>query len=500
MRVGIFGLIQESNTFLEGTTTIDHFRQSQLLTGDQIRESFAESHHEIAGFFEELDRSGLTAVPVFFARALPYGTITEATYAALVEMLERELSQCGELDGVLVACHGANAAESTRDADGDWLARIRAHFGEKIPIISTLDPHANLSEQMVAVTNALVAYRTNPHLDQRQRGVEAASLLRRTLAGEIRPTVAACFPPLLINIEKQATSEEPCSDHFAFADRQLERPGVLSNSILLGFPYADVPEMGSAVVAVTDNDPELAEELAAELGAELWRDRSRFIAELTDVASAIDSAVSLEGPVCLLDMGDNVGGGSPADSTILAHVLHERQVAASLVSLYDPEVVSRAEAEGVGSRLRCAVGGKSDSMHGAPLEAEFSVISLHDGKFTESEPRHGGVTEFDQGRTAVLETDGGLTLVVTSERMVPFSLGQLTSCELDPSKFHILVAKGVNAPIAAYEPVCKHFIRVDTPGVTSADMTRFDYNHRRRPLFPFERDFAWSSVTRKVRE
>jgi microcystin degradation protein MlrC len=492
MRIGILGIIQESNTFLEGETTIEHFRQTQILTGDEIRESFQEAHHEIGGFFEEIDRSEFTAVPIFFARALPYGAITDEAYAELVEMLEQELSKCEDLDGVLVACHGANVAQSTRDVDGDWLSRIRAHFGANVPIISTLDPHANLSEQMVSATDALIVYRTNPHLDQRQRGVEAATLLRRTLRGEIRPTQAACFPPLVINIERQATSEAPCCEHFARADRQLERPGVLSNSILLGFPYADVPEMGSAVLAVTDGDPDLAAELASELAAELWRDRERFVADLMEVPVAIEGALALDGPVCLLDMGDNVGGGSPADSTILARALHERGAERSLVCLFDPETVVQAEAAGPGARLSCAVGGKSDSMHGEPLEAEFTVKGLHDGEFTESEPRHGGVTEFDQGRTAVLETDGGLTLLVTSERMVPFSLGQLTSCELDPSSYHILVAKGVNAPIAAYAPVCKHFIRVDTPGVTTADMTRFDYEHRRRPLFPFERDFEWT--------
>jgi microcystin degradation protein MlrC len=217
----------------------------------------------------------------------------------------------------------------------------------------------------------------------------------------------------------------------------------------------------------------------------LFAHRHALVANLPGVEEAVDQAMRLDGPVCLLDVGDNVGGGSPGDGTLLAHALHAHRMR-SFVCLYDPVAVERASREGAGASLDLDMGGKTDGLHGPPLRATVKVMSLHDGHFTESQPRHGGKTSYDMGKTAVVETESGLTIQLTSRRTPPFSLNQLVSCGLDPSRFQALVAKGVNAPIAAYREVCRHLIRVNTPGVTTADMTTLPFNHRRRPMFPFE--------------
>jgi len=213
------------------------------------------------------------------------------------------------------------------------------------------------------------------------------------------------------------------------------------------------------------------------------------VGRLISIDEALAQASKLEGPITLLDMGDNVGGGSPGDGTELAHALAQRpELMPAFVCLYDPLSVVSALAIGPGGRIQMRVGGKTDTRHGKQLEGEFVVKGIFDGKFSESQPRHGGFANFDQGTTAVLETKAGLTVMATSRRMVPFSIAQLTSCGLDPARFRILVAKGVHAPVAAYAPVSKHLIRVDTPGVTTADLARLSYGNRRRPMFPFERD------------
>ncbi|MDP6446332.1 MAG: MlrC C-terminal domain-containing protein, partial [Pirellulaceae bacterium] len=203
---------------------------------------------------------------------------------------------------------------------------------------------------------------------------------------------------------------------------------------------------------------------------------------------AVDSAYSQEGPVCLLDMGDNVGGGSPADSTFLAAELSRRAQGPAFVCLFDPESQREARRAGVGARLQLTMGGKTDELHGAPLVEQVEVVGLFDGKFVETEPRHGGFTQCDQGPTAVVRDDRGLTVMLSSQRMPPFSIKQLTTFDVDPAAFQVLVAKGVNAPVAAYAPVCKQLIRVNTPGCTTADMTTLPFERRRRPLFPFERE------------
>lgn len=492
-RVGVIGLLHESNTFLSQPTTLEAFESQTLLAGEPIRERFAQAHHEIGGFFRGLaEEPSIEAVPIFVARTLPSGPIDAPTWSALLRRMFEQLDKARPLDGILVAPHGATVSLSHPDADGHWLTALRNKVGPDVPIIGTIDPHANLSAKMVNACDALTAYRSNPHLDQSERGLEAARLMIRTVKGEIRPVVRAVFPPLAVNIERQLTDEPQWRPVYGLADEQLSRPGVLTNSIVLGFPYADVEEMGSAAIAVTDGDADLAQQLANELGRTLWERREDFVGRMIDVEEALDRSLELTERVCLLDMGDNVGGGSAADGTFLAHALHRRKISDAFVCLYDPEAVRRCQEAGAGATVHLSVGGKTDQQHGPPLEADFHVRSLPDGKFRESQVRHGGFTEFDQGPTAVVETAHGLTVMLTSLRMVPFSLHQLIGCGLDPARFHILVAKGVNAPVAAYREVCPHFIRVNTAGSTCADMKSLTFHRRRKPMFPFETDLEWS--------
>ncbi len=494
MRIGIVALLHESNTFSVQPTTLESFRQNLLLTGTAIREALADAHHEVGGFFALLQAADVEAVPLFAARALPSGTIRADSFYELVGQLLESVEQNMPLDGILVAPHGATVSERYPDADGHWLSELRALVGPEMPMMGTLDAHANLSRQMVDSCNALVAYRTNPHLDQRQRGMEAADLIVRTLRQEISPVMSAVSPPLAISIERQCTEEPPLDGLYRAADEQLQVDGMLSNSILLGFPYADVKEMGASVIAVANGDSALADQLSAELALAMWEMREQFRSEFVSVDAALDEVDNdPERRFCLLDMGDNVGGGSAADGTELLTAIHSRRSGPAFGCLYDPQAVKLCQQAGVGASVHLRAGGKTDSLHGDPIEVDVTVRSLHDGKFSEPEPRHGGITEFDQGRTAVCETEHGLTLMLTSQRMVPFSLQQLYASDVDPEKFRILIAKGVNAPLAAYRTVCDDFIRVNTIGSTCADLSRVTYRHRRRPMFPMEPNASYPS-------
>jgi microcystin degradation protein MlrC len=487
MRIGIVALLQESNTFVSGKTQLKHFERELLLTGDAIHDAFIDAEHEVGGFFAGLkNESDFEAVPIFAARALPYGTIEATTFDELVQRLLDGVGNAGPLDGILAAPHGATAAENHPDADGSWLTRLRDQVGDDIPIIATLDPHGNLSPAMVAATDALVAYSTNPHLDQRNTGLRAAELMKRTLRGEIRPTQAAAFPPLQINIQTQNTGTAPMSKFYREVATIPNASPVVSHSIMLGFPYADVSEMGSSTIVVTDNDLTLAQELADRMAGKMWEKREQFDPEFTDVARAVATARENEGTSVLLDMGDNIGGGSPGDSTFLLHEL-ERTETRSLVIIDDPASVALAESTGIDGHAEFSIGGNDDTRHGAPLEVTATVKSLHDGRFSESQARHGGITNFDQGRTAIIETDRGVTIMLTSQRTPPFSLAQLTTFGITPSHYRAIVAKGVIAPIAAYAEVADHFIHVNTPGVTCADMRQLDFKNRRKPMFPFEK-------------
>jgi microcystin degradation protein MlrC len=504
MRVGIIALQHESNTFAARPTTVADFQRDHVATGEAVRTFMRDAHHEVGGFLQGLEEESLEAVPLFSARALPGGPVEAQAFARLLETMFSALRSAGRLDGLLVAPHGAMVSEDQPDADGYWLALLRAEVGPELPIVCTLDPHANLTHAMIQACHATIAYRTNPHVDQRDRGREAARLMGAHLRGEVKLQQDASFPPLAINIERQRTGESHCHALYERADAIAGRPGILSVSIVLGFPYADVAEMGSSVIAVADARVADAHAAAGDLGKELWDRRRQFLGVLIDIETALDKIQqdageprgynSQDRPVLLLDMGDNVGGGGPGDSTVIAHALHRRRIGKGLVTLRDPESVSMCERAGRSEKLTLRMGGKSNTRHGPPLEANVVVHALIDGQFHERQIRHGGWADFDMGRTAIVQTDRGLTLMLTSERLFPVSAAQWTEFGIDPAKYEVIVAKGVHAPVAAYESICTRIMRVNTPGITTADMESLPYQHRRRPLFPFERDCEWTSV------
>ncbi|MDF1815953.1 MAG: M81 family metallopeptidase [Verrucomicrobiales bacterium] len=485
MRVGIMALLHESNSFVSSPTTLRKFEEDILATGETVRERLGNSRHEVGGFFAHLDSTGIEAVPVFAARAYPAGVIEAETFDTLVNRALNALSDAGPLDGIVAAPHGATVAENYPDADGYWLSRVREMVGDDTPVIATIDPHANLSQQMVAATDALIAYGTNPHIDQEETGEKAAQLLVQTLEGNVKPTQAAAFPDMAITIQSQETSKMPLAGLYRDAEEICSSEAVLSQSIILGFPYSDVQEMGASTLVVANDNPQLAAGLAEEIATRMWQLREDFEPRFTGVEEALDQ-INLAERTLLLDMGDNVGGGSPADGTHICAALERRSLAPAFVCLCDPESVKIAEVTGVGRTVRLCLGGKTDQSHGDPLVVDCKILSFHEGRFTEPQVRHGGIGEFHQGRTAVVRTAGGVTVMLTSRRVPPFSLEQLTSCGLAPEDFAIITAKGVIAPLAAYGPVCDRVIHVNTPGSTCADMKNLPFRHRRTPLFPFE--------------
>lgn len=491
-RVGVLGFLHESNTFLPVPTTYEDFASTSMTRGAAMLERWKGGRHELSGMFAGLEEMGLTAVPCMATLAVPSGALTENAYERLVAELLDSVRQNLPVDALLVALHGATVSVPYPDADGEFLRRLRAIVGPEMPIVLTLDLHANISAAMAHHSTALVTYRSNPHLDQEKRGREAACLLARTMRGEVRPVQALEGPPFFVQISKQYTAVEPARSLYAAVQEVMAWPGILSASTAMGFYYADVPEMGTTFVAVADGDLALARRAARWMAERAWAQRHQFTGDLPDPAAAVRYAGSkAKKPVVLMDVGDNVGGGGPGDSTILLAELLRQKAANGLVILYDPESVERCVAAGVGAEVDLWVGGKTDREHVQPIAVHGRVRTLADGVYVETEVRHGGWGRYDQGITAVVETLDRHTVVLTSRRMAPMSLEQVISLGIRPERKDILIVKGVVAPRAAYEPIAGEVVLVDTPGVTSDDPRRFTYERRRRPLFPLEPDAVY---------
>ncbi len=485
-RIAIGSIMHESNSFNSEPTGLADFLFREGPDAAATLRNWASGNSEVAGFIEEGGRLGLDLIPTIYASATPNGAVTPDAFEILTARLIQALRELQDLDGILLALHGAMYTEEFPQADEEIVHRVRAAMGTDLPLVVTHDFHANISPAIVELTDVLLTYQQNPHLDTKQRGARAVSILSRMLAGEVRPRQALVKPPLLWNIVHQGTSQEPLKSITAASMELEQRPGILAASVAGGFQYNDVPYIGPSVIVVVDGDQALATHEAQRLSDSMWEKRGETRLNLPDAASAVAAAIRSDRfPVALFDVGDNVGGGSAADETTLLEELLRQQATGWVVVLNDPAAVAAAKSIGIGGAWDMPVGGRCASSVSGPVAVKGTVRSLHQGNFIEPAVRHGGHRYWNMGHCAVIEEahstrDDLNLLLLTSERSCPFSLHQLTVCGIYPERQKILTVKGTVAPRAAYETVAAKIQLVDTPGATSANPERFVF-HRARP-------------------
>jgi microcystin degradation protein MlrC len=489
----MLGFLHETNTFSPVPADYAAFADGGILRGDEIAREHRNARSSLTGFLEASERFGFELVPLLFATTGPIGTITKDAFDRIVGEIVQLLRANGPWDGVLMANHGAGVSEEFPDVDGEVAARVRATVGPDVPIGQALDLHGNITQNCIENVTATTFYRTNPHLDARERALECAEIVVRTVRGEVHPVQALETPPLVINILKQFTGEEPMASLMRDCEELIRRPGILSASVIHGYPYADVPQMGASFLVVADGDRNLARESARWLARRAWDRRAEFQGDAPSPTEALRIALAEpRGPVVLMDVGDNIGGGSSADSTVLLAEARRLGARRYLQTLFDPEAVQACVMAGVGTTLTLRVGAKTDRYHGSPVEITGRVRLISDGKWEETRPTHGGWRFYDGGTTAVFETEDDYTIVLTSKRVGNTSIQQMYSLGIRPEDKQIVVAKGVQSPRPAYQPIASRVILVNTPGLTTADLSFFDYRRRRRPLYPFEQDATYS--------
>ena len=359
-----------------------------------------------------------------------------------------------------------------------------------LPIVATHDAHANVAPEEIDLATALVIYKEVPHVDQRACGKRAAWIMSRIACEGLRPAQAIVKPPLLYSIVYHNTTKRPMLPLVEELKRmEGEDARILAANAAVGYQYADVPQMGPSIVVVTSGDRRLARREAERLGNLMRGHRLEMTASIPNAAEGVRLAIDApRKPAVLVDLGDNIGGGSAGDGTTLLNELIGQDAPAFVVPLFDPDAVAEAFRTGVGGRFCLAVGGKTDNLHGDPVPITGTVKLIYDGKYMEAAARHGGMRYLDQGPTAVIELDNAVAgepsfVLVNTKRHPPFSLGQLTSAGIQPERQEILVVKAAVAFRAAYEPVSGTIIEVDTPGLTAVNPKRFSYELARADLF-----------------
>jgi microcystin degradation protein MlrC len=437
-------------------------------------------------------RAGLALVPSVAAAASPAGRVTRDIFAHVKQRMLADLERSGPFTGVLLDLHGAMVTEDTDDGEGDIIAAVRHAVGPRVPIAVTLDFHTNLSEAMVRGADLLHGYKTYPHVDMAERGVEATERLLDVIAGRIRPTAAFRKPPILPPLGSQGTARGPMRRLYDLADEMERDPRVVSVSIFAGFPHADIPDAGLGVYVATDRDPDLAERLAEEIARTAWDHRNEFVHQGLPVKDAVARGLAADGrPIVLADMADNTGGGAAGDGTeVLRELLRVGARSAVVACLWDPAAVETCARAGVGSRVTLAVGGKVDDRHGAPLEVTGTVRTLSDGRFVHKGPMMRGLPG-RLGPTAVLDIDG-VKVILISLRWQTLDPEMLRFVGIEPTEEKIVVVKSTIHYRAAFEPIAREIVEVDAPGLSSSNLARFAFKRIRRPIFPLDPEATYT--------
>ena len=481
MRLIAGGIAHETHTFSSEPTTVDSFAVAR---GDELL-AFAGTNHSVGGVVDACREAGIDLAPAMYAGGTSTGIPDRETFETLLGELCQRIASALPADGIVLTLHGAMVAEDFPDAEAEIVHRVRELAGPETPIAVTLDLHANIGQAMVDAADVVTCYDTYPHTDAAERAREAVALLARVIRGEIRPTMALAKPPLMPVPQAMATAEGPFQTIFARAHEMEDSGAALTVTVAGGFPYADVPDAGVGFLVTTDDDPSAARRLADELAALAWSLREQLVVRNTPSAAAVAEAIACpDGPVMLVDVGDNIGGGTPGDGTVLLAELLAQDAREATIVLADPEAVHAAFAAGIGATVRLTVGGKTDRLHGEPVPVVGRVRLLGDGEWVHEGPENAGVPAA-MGRTAVLRC-GGVNLILTSTKSMPGDQQQLKSVGIDPLRQHIIVVKAAVRWRGGFAPIAKHAIYADTPGLGSVDLSRFPFRHVRRPIFPLD--------------
>jgi microcystin degradation protein MlrC len=505
-RVAAAQIAHETNAFSSVKTDFAAFVASGLHLGQEALDSAARTNTEFGGFITGAAAQGFDLVPIMAVWATPSGMVTKEAIERLTGMLSDGLRAAlaeGPLDGVLLALHGSMVTEIDDDGEGLILQRVREIVGPEVPIVATLDLHANISPRMVRLADVLIGYETYPHIDMAERAEEACAILNCLMRGEIDPTPVLRKPPMLPTSQRMTTGRMPMRALMERGHRMEEDSRVINVTIAGGFPPADTADAGFGVLVTTNDDPELAAKLADELAAEAWSLRDGFLggvasfAQAAELIRSLDSEEDVEmpvsGPLVLVDIADNPWTGGPGDSAELVRFLFAQGVYGAAVALVrDPKVVREAIAAGPGGRIMVNLGGKTDRLHGEPLPVRAHVKLLSDGRYINDGPMMAGLA-VDLGPTALLlcEPAAGspappVEVIVTSRAETPIDLNVFRSHGIDPTRRRVLGLKGKGHFRAAFEPIARRVILVEGPGITGADLSRLTFTKIRRPIWPLD--------------
>lgn len=486
--------VTENNTFMKGKTELHDFEVDTLLEGDVAIAARKGANTELAGFLDVAGRAGWNVIHTISAAASPNGPVSRTAYDHIAGVITRAIAaNKGRLDGILLSLHGAQVTEFCEDGEGELLRRIRDITGPDMLIGVTLDLHANVTRAMTRDAQIWVSFKTYPHIDMRDCGVQLAELLGAAMSGRTRPATLRRDLPMMDEVNSGRSDEGPMVPLYEAARRQEKEPGILSVSINAGFSDADIKEMGPTVLVTYDKGVAGAEARAGEIAdahaRAIWDARNTVANVFLEVGEAAAEARGFDasnGPLVIADYSDNPGSGAYGDATnLLAAMLKARLQDAVFAPMIDADAAAELHRHKVGDVVTLPVGGKNDpAFGGGPLTLTGTVTHLSNGDFRGDGPMLGGLDR-TYGTTAVFKVDGVEILIVT-EREQMLDRQQLYAFGIDPARRRTLALKSMQHFRAAFEPISGKVIVCDSGALSTPQMSRRPYRNVRRPIWPLD--------------
>ncbi|MCM2310147.1 MAG: M81 family metallopeptidase [Steroidobacteraceae bacterium] len=482
-RIAIGGFQHETNTFSAVPATLADFEAPDawpgLTRGADLFDAVAGINLPAAGFVQEARRLRHSLLPLTWCAAQPSGKVTRDAFERIAGLLVDDLRAQGSVDAVYLDLHGAMVAEHCDDADGEILRRVRAVVGPGVPVVASLDFHANLSQQMAQQATALVSYRTYPHVDMADCGARAARVMHDVLHG---PAVAQHLEQLdfLVPLTSQSTLVEPLQS-LMDAVASVERAPLLSVCLTPGFPAADVADCGPAVYAC-GADIAAVVDTTRRLADALRQRESEFALELYSVEQAVmelrRSPIPRGRPVILADTQDNPGAGGNADTMTLIKALLASRLPRVLAGVIcDADAAARAHAAGEGASLDLRLGAGTGTAGETPLESRCTVLALGDGRFTGTGPFYRG-GRFDLGPMALLDA-GGVHIAVASRKQQAADQAMFRHLRAEPADYAVLALKSSVHFRADFGPLASRVLVAEAPGPNIADPARLPFRKLR---------------------
>lgn len=481
--------MHETNTFSVQKTDLALWRRRDFHRDNEIPAAFRGTRSALGATFEAADKYGWTLIHPVSANANPSGTVSDDAFEEIGGMILDAAERQAPIDGVLLHLHGAMVVDSYEDGEGELLARLRRRLGPDVPVIVTLDLHANVTQAMADNASALIAFRTYPHIDQYERAWQGAELLQRAMAGEVKPRTVIARRPMIYGLDRGRTQAGPMAE-LILRGEQLEEAGeVLAVSICAGFSRANIRDVGPSVTVTVDGNNPRGQAIAEEFMDHAWTTRDYESFTLLSVEEAVARAEQGkpgDKPLVVADYTDNPGGGGYGDATAFLKGLVEAGVErVAFHAICDPEAVMEGMCAGIGVPATITLGGKTDPvMGGGPLSLTGEVTHLSNGKFIAYGPMGGGV-ERDYGPSMVFRT-GGIDIILITNNGQAVDLAQFTSLGIDPTRYTTVAVKSMQHFRAAFEPIAREVILVDTGALCSEVYTPELFDKVRRPVWPLD--------------